>query len=643
MNVIKRDGSKEPLNVEKLNKVVMWACEGLDANPSDVLMNSKLKIFDGIKTTKIHEILVNSSVDLISEKTPDYQYVASRLFSFYTRKQIFGVFKDEEMPHIKDVVKRNIEIGLYDPTIIDKYDDETWDKINDIIDHSQDSKLSIASYQKMHSTYLVKNRTTNYVYETPQYAFVMIGAVLFNTLKEIKDFYRELTAKWLNIPTPIMAGVRTGTRQFASCCLIDIDDDLDSIYASNHAIGRFVSRRAGIGVNMGRIRSFGSEIRKGEASHTGIIPFLKLVEAATKSCSQGGIRDGSSSVHFQIWNKEIEEILVLKNNKGTDDNRVRRLDYSIQISKLFWERMLKGEDITLFSTYDVPGLYEAFGTDAFDDMYRKYENNKLIKGKKVKGKDLLITLASERMNTGRIYIQNIDNVNKQTPFKDHLTMSNLCLSGDTMVDVRILSKLEDELLFENLEELEEGLYCGKISLEELDSIYNTFVSELDSDNRIYVLSKDIESDIIEYNLVTNSALMNESSKVIKITSELNGENVTCTESHKIFTKNRGYVLACELKSDDTLDINGGNGGNLLIENLNYEIPVYDITVDKVHNFYANDILVHNCQEINLPTSPLTDINDGLTYKKKIKVRKEDYEKFLELTKGDSIKIKKGLN
>ena len=351
----------------------------------------------------------------------------------------------------------------------------------------------------------------------------------------------------------------------------------------------------------------------------------------------------SSTVHFQIWNKEIEEILVLKNNKGTDDNRVRRLDYSIQISKLFWERMLKGEDITLFSTYDVPGLYEAFGTDAFDDMYRKYENNKLIKGKKVKGKDLLITLASERMNTGRIYIQNIDNVNKQTPFKDHLTMSNLCLSGDTMVDVRILSKLEDELLFENLEELEEGLYCGKISLEELNSIYNTFVSELDSDNRIYVLSKDIESDIIEYNLVTNSALMNESSKVIKITSELNGENVTCTESHKIFTKNRGYVLACELKSDDTLDISGGNGGNLLIEKLNYEIPVYDITVDKVHNFYANDILVHNCQEINLPTSPLTDINDGLTYKKKIKVRKEDYEKFLELTKGDSIKIKKGLN
>lgn len=426
MNVIKRNGSKEPLNVEKLNKVVMWACEGLDANPSDVLMNAKLKLFDGIKTTKIHEVLVNSSVDLISEKTPDYQYVASRLFSFYNRKQIFGVFKDDEMPHVKDVIKRNIEIGLYDSTIIDKYDDDTWNKINDIIDHSQDSKLTIASYQKMHSTYLVKNRTNGYVYETPQYAFIIISAVLFDTIKEIKEFYKELTSKWLNIPTPIMAGVRTGTRQYASCCLIEMDDDLDSIYAANHAIGRFVSRRAGIGINMGRIRSFGSEIRKGEASHTGIIPFLKLAESATKSCSQGGLRDGSTTAHFQIWNKEIEEILVLKNNKGTDDNRVRKLDYSIQISKLFWERMLKGEDITLFSTSDVPGLYDAFGTDAFDELYKKYESDKSIKSKNVKGKDLLLTLASERMNTGRIYIQNIDNVNKQTTFKDHLTMSNLC-------------------------------------------------------------------------------------------------------------------------------------------------------------------------------------------------------------------------
>lgn len=426
MNVRKRNGESEQLIVDKLNNVVSWACEGYDANPSDVLMNANIQLFDGIKTTKIHEVLVNSAVELISLDKPDYQYVASKLFSFYNRKQIFGVFKDEDMPTVKTVVENNIKIGLYDPTLINKYDDEMWAKINEIVDHSNDGKLPYASYQKLHDTYLVRNRTTKYVYETPQYAYIIIAATLFDTIKEIKEFYKELTTKWLNIPTPIMAGVRTGTRQYASCTLIDIGDDLDSIYASSHAIGRFVSKRAGIGLNMGSMRSEGSEIRKGEATHTGIIPFLKLVEAATKSCSQGGLRAGGSTVHFPIWNKEIEEILVLKNNKGTDDNRVRRLDYSIQVSKLFWERMVRGENISLFSTSDVPGLYEAFGMLEFNDLYVKYENNKKIPRKTVNGKDLLLSLSVERMNTGRIYIQNIDNVNSQGTFKDKIKMSNLC-------------------------------------------------------------------------------------------------------------------------------------------------------------------------------------------------------------------------
>lgn len=426
MKVIKRDGSTEELNVEKINNVVQWACDGFDANPSDVLMNAKIQLFDGIKTTKIHEVLVNSAIELISVFNPDYQFVASRLYSFYNRKQIFGVYLDEDMPSVKTVVDRNVELGLYDKELSTKFDDETWEKINEIIDHSQDNKLTIASYLKMHGTYLVKNRHTGYVYETPQYSFIVIAASLFDTIKEIKEFYNELNKKSLNIPTPIMAGVRTGTKQFASCTLIDIADDLDSIYASNHAIGRFVSKRAGIGLNMGRLRSFGSAIRGGEATHTGVIPFLKLAEAATKSCSQGGLRDGSTTVHFQIWNKEIEEILVLKNNKGTDDNRVRRLDYSIQISKIFWERMAKGEDISLFSTNDVPNLYDAFGTPEFNEMYLAYEKNTKIPRKVVNGKDILLSLASERMNTGRIYIQNIDNVNNQSPFKDKISMSNLC-------------------------------------------------------------------------------------------------------------------------------------------------------------------------------------------------------------------------
>jgi ribonucleoside-diphosphate reductase alpha chain len=426
MNVKKRNGDSEKLIVDKLNDVVNWACDGYDANPSDVLMNANIQLFDGIKTTKIHEVLINSAVELIKLGSPDYQYVASKLFSLYTRKQIFGVFKDEDMPSVKSVVETNIKIGLYDPSLINKYDDDMWAKINEIVDHSNDGKLTHASYQKMHDTYLAKNRTTKYVYETPQYAFILIAATLFDTVKEIKEFYKELTNKSLNIPTPIMAGVRTGTRQFASCTLIDVGDDLDSIYASGHAVGRFVSKRAGIGLNMGALRSEGSEIRKGEATHTGIIPFLKFEEAATKSCSQGGLRAGGSTVHFPIWNKEIEEILVLKNNKGTDDNRVRRLDYSIQISKLFWERMVRGENISLFSTSDVPGLYDAFGTPTFNDLYVKCENNKKIKRKVVNGKDLLLSLSVERMNTGRIYIQNIDNVNTQGTFKSKIKMSNLC-------------------------------------------------------------------------------------------------------------------------------------------------------------------------------------------------------------------------
>lgn len=426
MNVKKRDARSEKLMVDKLNNVVSWACKDLDANPSDVLMNANIQFFDGIKTTKIHEVLVNSAIELISLNNPDYQYVASRLFSFYNRKQIFGVFKDEDMPSVKSVVEKNIGLGLYDKELLNKFDDETWNKINEIVDHSNDLKLTIASYKKMYETYLVKNRHTKYVYETPQYSFIVIALSLFDNIKEIREFYKELTSKSLNIPTPIMAGVRTGTKQFASCCLIDIGDDLDSIYSSNHAIGRFVSRRAGIGLNMGRIRSQGSSIRRGEATHTGIIPFLKLSEAATKSCSQGGLRDGSTTVHFQIWNNEIEEILVLKNNKGTDDNRVRRLDYSIQISKLFWERMVKGENISLFSTSDVPGLYDKFGLPEFNEAYLKFESNKNIPRKNINGKDLLLSLSVERMNTGRIYIQNIDNANTQSPFKDKISMSNLC-------------------------------------------------------------------------------------------------------------------------------------------------------------------------------------------------------------------------
>lgn len=442
MNVTKRDGKTEELSVDKINSIVAWACEGLDANPSDIIMNATIKFKDGIKTTKIHELIVNSAIDLISARTPDYQFVASRLFNFYLRKQIFGVFLDEDMPHISDVISFNTELGLYDPALKGKFSDEEWDTINKMIDHNADSKLTIASYKKMADSYLVKNRHNGYVYETPQYAFIIIAASLFDNLKDINEYYNLLKGKWLNLPTPIMAGVRTPTRQFASCTLIDIDDDIDSIYASSHAVGRFVSRRAGIGLNMGRIRSLGSPIRSGEAVHTGIIPFLKLQEAATKSCSQGGLRDGSTTVHFPIWNSEIENILVLKNNKGTDDNRVRRLDYSIQLSKLFLQRMIKEQKISLFSTYDAPALYDVWGTPEFDALYLKYEGDKSIPRTEVKGRDLLQTLVSERMNTGRIYIQMIDNVNNNNPFDTTIRMSNLC--QEILLPTKPITDINDE-------------------------------------------------------------------------------------------------------------------------------------------------------------------------------------------------------
>jgi ribonucleoside-diphosphate reductase alpha chain len=447
MEVTKRNGQKEELSVDKINNIVAWACEGLDANPSDIIMNAKIKFTDDIKTTKIHELLVDSATDLISARYSDYQFVASKLFNFYLRKQIFGKFLDEDMPHIFDVLTINTELGLYDKDLIGKYSKEEWDQINDLISHNEDSKLSIASYKKMYSSYLARNRHSGYVYETPQYCFMLIAATLFDNIKDVGEYYNLLRGKWLNQPTPIMAGVRTPTRQFASCTLIDIDDDLDSIYASAHAVGRFVSRKAGIGLNMGKIRSLGSPIRGGEAVHTGIIPFLKLEEAAVKSCSQGGIREGSATVHFQIWNAEIESILVLKNNKGTDDNRVRRLDYSIQLSKLFLQRMIKSQDITLLSTSECPGLYDAWGLPEFDDLYLKYEKEHIKKygkdsNKIVKGRELLQSLVSERINTGRIYIQMIDNVNNNNAFNDKIVMSNLC--QEILLPVKPIKHVNDE-------------------------------------------------------------------------------------------------------------------------------------------------------------------------------------------------------
>jgi len=433
INVRKRDGSLTPLNLDKIHKVVEEACEGLGSgvSASAVEMNSDLQFFDGIQTKDIHEILVRSASDLISLETPNYQFVAARLLLYGVYKQVFGSEWVNGLPSVLDHCNRCIENNVYDSDIVNKYTYEEWSKINSWIDHDRDNLFTYAGLRQVVDKYLVQDRSSNAVYETPQYMYMMIAVTLFqnytdNRLDYIKRYYNAISKHKLNIPTPIMAGVRTPLRQFASCVLVDADDTLDSIFTSDMAIGRYVAQRAGIGINAGRIRGINSKIRGGEVQHTGVVPFLKKFEATVRCCTQNGIRGGSATVHFPIWHPEIEDIIVLKNNKGTEDNRVRKLDYSIQISKLFYERFIANEDISLFSPHDVPSLYDVFGTEYFDDLYLTYENDKSIPRKTVNAHDLILNILKERAETGRLYIMNIDHCNSHSSFQDKVNMSNLC-------------------------------------------------------------------------------------------------------------------------------------------------------------------------------------------------------------------------
>jgi ribonucleoside-diphosphate reductase alpha chain len=434
IKVKKRDGSLTALDLDKVHKVVEEACEGLGSgvSASQVEMNSGLQFFDGIETKDIQEILIRSASDLISLETPNYQFVAARLLLYGVNKQVFGPDWVQGYPSVLDHAYNCVSKGVYDGSILDKYNYEEWSKINSWIDHERDMLFTYAGLRQVVDKYLVQDRSCGEMYETPQYMYMMIAATLFQNypmetrLEYVRKYYNAISKHKINIPTPIMAGVRTPLRQFASCVLVDADDTLDSIFTSDMAIGRYVAQRAGIGINAGRIRGINSKIRGGEVQHTGVVPFLKKFEATVRCCTQNGIRGGSATVHFPIWHQEIEDILVLKNNKGTEDNRVRKLDYSIQISKLFYERFINNEDITLFSPHDVPGLYDAFGTDAFDDLYRTYELDGSIPKKTIGGQELLLDLLKERAETGRLYIMNIDHCNDHSSFKDKVNMSNLC-------------------------------------------------------------------------------------------------------------------------------------------------------------------------------------------------------------------------
>ena len=430
-SVIKRNGNKEPLDLNKLHLMVEESCRDLSGvSASQVEMQSGIQFYDGITTAEVQEILIRSASDLIDLENPNYQYVAARLLLFAIRKSLYG--KVQEHPTFLEHIKNCVDAGVYDVEILTNYTEDELNRIGDYIKHSRDYLFTYAGLRQVVDKYLVQDRNTGKVFETPQFMYMMIAATIFSRYPKetrityIKKYYDAISKHKINIPTPIMAGVRTPLRQFASCVLVDVDDTLDSIFSSDMAIGRYVAQRAGIGINAGRIRGINSKIRGGEVVHTGVVPFLKKFEATVRCCTQNGIRGGSATVHFPIWHKEIEDILVLKNNKGTEDNRVRKLDYSIQISKLFYERFIRNEEISLFSPHDVPGLYDAFGTDGFDELYVRYERDESIPRKTIGSQELFLDLLKERAETGRIYIMNIDHCNSHSSFKDKVEMSNLC-------------------------------------------------------------------------------------------------------------------------------------------------------------------------------------------------------------------------
>ena len=430
--VVKRNGrGKVPLDIEKIQEMVEHACEDITGvSASEVEMNSGLQFHDGISTQEIQQILIKSAADLISLEKPNYQYVAARLLLFSLRKQLNRKLWDH--PHIYEQVQKGIKLGVYDKDLDKWYDKRDWDRMEQWIVHERDYDFTYAGLRQVIDKYLVQDRSTGAVYETPQFMYMLIAATVFHNypkstrLTYIKKYYRAISKHLINIPTPVMAGVRTPLKQYASCVLVDSDDTLPSIFSSDMAIGRYVAQRAGIGINAGRIRGINSRIRGGEVQHTGIIPFLKKFEATVKCCTQNGVRGGSATVHFPIWHQEIEDILVLKNNKGSDDNRVRKLDYSIQLSKLFYERFIKNEDITLFSPHEVPELYEHWGTDKFDEIYEAAERKTSVYKKKINAQELFMSMLKERAETGRIYIMNIDHCNTHSSFKDLVRMSNLC-------------------------------------------------------------------------------------------------------------------------------------------------------------------------------------------------------------------------
>lgn len=597
INIIKRDGTQEPLNIDKIHAMIVWACKDLDGvSVSELEIKSKLQFYNGMKTSMIHSITVKTAADLITEKNPNYQYVAARLLLMDLRKKVYNSFTPRPL---LETMKINSSTNRYDKAIFDFYTDREIEEFGEYINYDRDYDFTYAGIRQCIDKYLVQNRKTKQYFETIQDMFMLIPMYIFAEEKPIyrkkliKQFYDALSTHKISLATPIIAGVRTKLKQFASCCVIDVDDTMEGIIAADSVAGRYTAKRAGIGFNI-RIRGEDAEIKGGELKHTGIIPFLKKLEATTKSCQQAGLRGGSSTSYFWSHHWEMfENILELKNNKGTDDRRVKQMDYGFSMNKLLLDSAANNEDYYLFSNEQVLPLYEAFHSEDYSNylkLYNYYKVNELIRKKEVSAKELLNKFLCERFETGRIYPFFADNINTQGMFKDNIYSSNLCVSGDTIIT--ILHNTVDIPL--------------QIKIKDLQHF-------LDSYSNIKVLSYNIEYDKIMFSTITNFAMTNQNAEVIKLTCEcLNGykHELILTKDHKIWTKNRGYIEVSELQFGDFMMIsNGEYTDKFSLTSIIDKEPVYDITVENTHNFFANNILVHNCTEIMLPTSPINHIDD----------------------------------
>lgn len=537
--VVKSNGERQPLDYEKINNMAEFASKELeDVSPSEIAMNAQLHMIDGISTNEIQNAITDSAHNLISDINPGYQYAAARLFLISLYKEVLG---KSGHPTLHDHIHSKVRQKLYDASLAKSYSMAEMSELNNYIDYSRDDKFSYAGLKQMYNMYVIQDRTTGKRFETPQQRFMVLAMAGFvnepsdKRLDLVKDFYDSLSNFEISLPTPIIAGVGGVIKQYASCCLIRCGDSMNSITATSSAVAIYGAKRAGIGTDVGEIRAEGSPVHGGTTSHTGILPYLKYFHASQASASQGGLRKTSSTLFYPIWHLEFEKLIVLKNNRGTDENRLRHVDYGVKISKLFYQRFINDENITLFSPSDVPGLYDAFHQDQelFERMYIEAENDPNIRKKTLRATEVFDSIVSERSSTGRIYIANIDHINNHgafNPEKAPVYQSNLCLTGDTPVVAVV-----DDTMYENL------------TLKELDDMFM-------EGKKIKVLSKNTDSGDVGFKPVTASALTKKNAKIMRITDEETGKSIRCTPEHKVYTKNRGYVEAQHLSGDDILDI-----------------------------------------------------------------------------------------